>query len=82
LGQKEEAEKIYQELSDKNIEVLFDDREVSAGEKFVDADLIGIPFRVVVSKKSLEKGGVEVKERQAEKTEILKIKEFLKKLEK
>lgn len=80
LGQKEETEKIYQELSDKNIEVLFDDREASAGEKFADADLIGIPFRVVVSKKSLEKGGVEVKERQAEKTEILKIKELLEKL--
>jgi len=82
LGQKEEAEKIYQELSDKNIEVLFDDREVSAGEKFADADLIGIPFRVVVSKKSLEKGGVEVKERKEEKIEIMEIKEFLKKLEK
>ena len=82
LGQKEEAEKIYQELSDKNIEVLFDDREVSAGEKFADADLIGIPLRVVVSQKSLEKGGVEVKERKEEKAEIFKIKELLKKLEK
>jgi prolyl-tRNA synthetase len=82
LGQKTEAEKICQELSDKNIEVLFDDREVSAGEKFADADLIGIPLRVVVSQKSLERGGVEVKERKTEKTEILKIKELLEKLEK
>ena len=82
LGAKTEAEKIYQELTDKKIEVLYDDREVSAGEKFADADLIGIPFRAVVSRKSLEKGGVEVKERRTEKTEIWKTEELIKKLEK
>jgi prolyl-tRNA synthetase len=82
LGQKEEAEKIYQELTDKKIEVLYDDREASAGEKFADADLVGIPWRVVVSQKSLEKGGLEIKERKEEKTEILKIGELLKRLEK
>jgi len=74
--------KIYQELLNKKIEVLYDDREISAGEKFADADLIGIPWRVVVSQKSLGKGGVEVKERRSEKTEILKIGELLNKLEK
>lgn len=82
LGQNEKAEKIYQELLNKKIEVLYDDREISAGEKFADADLIGIPWRVVVSQKSLGKGGVEVKERRSEKTEILKIGELLNKLEK
>ena len=82
LDQNEETEKIYQELINKKIEVLYDDREASAGEKFADADLIGIPWRIVVSKKSLEKGGVEVKERKEEKTEIMEIKELLKKLEK
>jgi prolyl-tRNA synthetase len=82
LGAKAEAEKIYKELADKKIEVLHDDREVSAGEKFAEADLIGIPWRVVVSKKSLEKGGMEAKERKEEKTEILKIEELLIRLRK
>ncbi len=54
------AEKIYKELKNRNIEVLFDDRDVSPGFKFKDADLIGIPFRVNVGKKSLDNGGVEL----------------------
>jgi prolyl-tRNA synthetase len=82
LDQKAEANKIYQELQDKKIEVLYDDREISAGEKFAEADLIGIPFRIVVSKKSLEKGGMEVKKRKEEKVEIVKIEELLNKLKK
>lgn len=58
------AESLYQELVSKNIEVLFDDREdVMAGEKFADADLIGIPLRIVVSERSIEKGGFEIKAR-------------------
>jgi prolyl-tRNA synthetase len=73
LGKNEEASKIYQELSDKNIEVLFDDRELSAGEKFADADLIGIPYRIVVSEKSIQAGGVEVKKRNEDKSEIVEI---------
>ena len=69
LGKKEEAEKIYNDLEKNNIEVLYDDREdASAGEKFADADLIGIPLRAVVSEKSLASGGVEVKKR-GEKTQ-------------
>ncbi|MFA6047778.1 MAG: aminoacyl--tRNA ligase-related protein [Parcubacteria group bacterium] len=64
LGQNLESEKIYNDLTKKNIEVLYDDREeISAGEKFADSDLIGIPYRVVVSKKSLASGGVEIKKR-------------------
>jgi prolyl-tRNA synthetase len=59
---KEEAEKLYQKLIESNVEVLWDDREdVRPGEKFNDADLIGIPYRIVVSKKSLENGGFEIK---------------------
>lgn len=80
LDKNEEAEKIYKELLEKGIEVLFDDRDVSAGEKFADSDLIGIPYRVVVSKKSLVAGGVEIKKRNSEKTEIVKIKELLEKI--
>ena len=58
------AEALYSTLSEKGIEVLFDDRVgVSAGEKFADADLLGMPWRVVVSKRSLEQGGAEVKRR-------------------
>jgi prolyl-tRNA synthetase len=71
LKQDEEAEKIYQMLTKDGIEVLFDDRDVSAGAKFADSDLIGIPYRMVVSQKSLAAGGVEVKGRSEEKSEIV-----------
>ncbi len=71
------ADKIYDDLSKNNVEVLFDDREVSAGEKFADSDLIGIPYRVVISEKSLKAGGVEVKKRNEEKNEIIKIEKLI-----
>ena len=52
---KEKAERLYKDLQEKGVEVLYDDRQdTSTGEKFGDADLIGIPNRVVVSKKTLE----------------------------
>ncbi|MCF7846268.1 MAG: hypothetical protein K9L85_03435 [Candidatus Peribacteraceae bacterium] len=70
LGEDQAAEKIYRELS-KKTEVLFDDRDISAGIKFADADLIGCPIRIVVSKKTLEKKGVERKKRDSEKTAIV-----------
>jgi prolyl-tRNA synthetase len=61
---KMQAEKLYQELLDKKVEVLFDDREgATAGEKFADADLIGIPIRIVISKKTLQEKSVEFKKR-------------------
>ncbi|HLN18927.1 MAG TPA: His/Gly/Thr/Pro-type tRNA ligase C-terminal domain-containing protein [Patescibacteria group bacterium] len=64
LGQNPEAQKIYVGLTKAGIEVLYDDREdASAGEKFADSDIIGIPYRVVISKKSLDSGGVEIKKR-------------------
>ncbi len=66
------AEKIYQELKKAGIEVLYDDREeVSSGVKFTDADLVGIPVRLVVSEKTKEK--VEWKERDKKKTELLSL---------
>jgi prolyl-tRNA synthetase len=75
------AKDIYEKLLKKNIEVLFDDREnKSAGEKFADSDLIGIPTRVVVSEKSLAAGGVEIKKRNESESKILSIEEFLKDL--
>jgi prolyl-tRNA synthetase len=60
LGQNEEAEKVYEKMKKESIDVLFDDRELSAGEKFAEADLVGVPRRIVISKKSLENGGGEV----------------------
>ena len=73
LGKNEEAEKIYADLQKKNIEVLFDDRDETAGKKFADSDLIGIPYRAVVSEKSLQAGGVEVKKRNEENGKIVEI---------
>ena len=72
------AEKIYQDLTEKNIEVFFDDRiDVSAGEKFADADLLGMPMRVVVSKRSLENGGAEVKKRIETESQIISLEEIV-----
>lgn len=64
---KQKAEQLYAELQAAGIEVLFDDRDAAAGVKFTDADLRGIPLRVTISDKSLEKGGVELKHRKAGK---------------
>jgi len=76
---KKEADKIYKQLVEEGIEVLYDDREnASAGEKLADADLIGLPYRVVVSKKTLEKGGVEIKARNSDKVEIIEVKKLIK----
>ena len=67
------AEKIYQQLLDKGVEVLLDDRVLRGGAKFKDADLIGIPIRVTVGKKSLAEGKVEIKlraESQSQKVTV------------
>jgi prolyl-tRNA synthetase len=65
------AEKLYATLEAKGFEVLWDDREAGPGEKFNDADLIGIPVRLVLSQRSLEKGGLEWKERASPETRIV-----------
>ena len=80
LGQNERAEKIYDNLIKNNIEVLYDDRNISAGEKFADADLIGLPYRLVVSEKSLKAGGVELKRRSESKSKVIKEKDIIKNL--
>jgi prolyl-tRNA synthetase len=68
----QEAEKLYQQLIQQHVEVLYDDRrETSAGEKFADADLIGIPYRLVMSKKTLVEQAVEVKKRAEAKVELI-----------
>lgn len=82
LGKNEEAQKIYDDLIAQNIEVLFDDRDARAGEKFADSDLIGIPYRIVVSDRSIEAGGVEFKKRNESESEIVKIEELIGKIKK
>lgn len=75
-----QAEKVYEKLQQERIEVLFDDRaDVTAGEKFADSDLIGIPVRLVVSEKT-GKDKVEWKQRDKDKIEVLKIEQILARL--
>ena len=66
---REAAEKLYGSLVAAGRDVLFDDREESAGVKFNDADLLGMPLRVTVSPRSLQQGGVELKERYQDRNE-------------
>ena len=75
-----ESEKVYQQLRDAGIEVLFDDRSARAGEKFSDADLIGIPARVTISKRALEQHKLEFKWRREPKAELLSPEEVLARL--
>lgn len=83
LGQvQKETGKLYDELTKAGVEVLYDDRDESAGSKFADADLIGIPRRVVVSPKTLEKNSVEVKKRNSDKVELLGLQDLVKTLKK
>jgi prolyl-tRNA synthetase len=60
---RKEAQKLYDELTQDGVEVLWDDRDLRPGEKFAESDLIGIPLRVVVSKKTIEGGKFEMKSR-------------------
>ena len=74
LNAKEAADKIYDDFVAEGVELLYDDRgNVSAGEKFADADLIGIPMRLVVSEKTLKEHAVEIKKRDGNKTEMVAI---------
>ncbi len=68
---EEAAKKLYAELTAKGVEVLFDDRDERPGVKFKDADLLGLPLRVVVGKKSLAEGKVEVKRRGTKDLELV-----------
>ena len=65
------AETLYHELKRHNIDVLFDDRDSAPGSKLKDADLIGIPLRIVISHRSIKTGGVEVKARKQNNIQIV-----------
>lgn len=75
-----QAAELYKKLTDKGISVLYDDRDMRAGEKFADADLIGIPLRVVVSEKTIQAGGVEVKKRTEDKVKMISIADLIKQI--
>lgn len=78
LRKDEKAKEINDLLEKAGFEVLYDDRvDASAGEKFYDADLIGIPWQIIVSEKSLAAGGVEVKERKSGKSKIVALGELI-----
>jgi prolyl-tRNA synthetase len=82
LGVKEEttafADEVYNNLLSKGIEVLYDDRDLRAGEKFADSDLIGIPYRFVVSDKTASHREVEIKERREEEAKVMSLEDSLK----
>lgn len=65
------VEKVYQELEEEGIEVLYDDRNESAGIKFNDADLLGIPLRLTLSPRTLKSQSIEAKWRTEEETQLL-----------
>jgi len=70
-GAEEAAQGVYDELIDAGVEVLYDDREESPGVKFADADLIGLPLRITVSKRSLKEDSVEAKRRDSEQADLI-----------
>jgi prolyl-tRNA synthetase len=68
---REAAEKLYDDLRAAGIDVLYDDREESPGVKFNDADLLGMPLRVTVSRRTLEKQSVELKRRREKESSLV-----------
>lgn len=80
-GAEDAAQGVYEELIDAGIEVLYDDREESPGVKFADADLIGLPLRLTVSKRSLKENSVEAKRRDSEKAELIPIAETVQRVQ-
>jgi prolyl-tRNA synthetase len=75
---KEAAEALYGELTDMGLDVLFDDRDARPGVKFADAELIGIPHRLVISDRGLEAGELEYRHRRDEESRMMKREDALK----
>jgi prolyl-tRNA synthetase len=74
------ADNLYNEWRAQGLEVLYDDRPLPAGEKFADSDLLGLPYRVVVSDRLVEKGEVEIRVRQTGETTLVKAEDLVKKI--
>jgi prolyl-tRNA synthetase len=76
----ENADQLYARLTDAKISVIYDDRDERAGQMFADADLMGLPYRLVVSDRTLEQKGFELKKRNSNETEILSLEQVINKL--
>lgn len=74
------ADELYSRLTEAKITVLYDDRDERPGQKFADADLMGIPYRVVVSNRTVTAGAHELKSRTSDQTENLSIQDIINKL--
>lgn len=74
---KETAEQLYADLQKAGFDVLYDDRDATAGVKFNDADLIGVPRRVAVGSRGLKQGGVEVKRRNSDERTVVPLAELV-----
>jgi prolyl-tRNA synthetase len=81
IGEKscELAEEIYAELTAKGVEVLFDDRDLRPGQKFADAELMGIPYRVTVSDRLMESGEFEIVARKTGEMEMISREQLMRK---
>jgi prolyl-tRNA synthetase len=84
IGESEEvknaANSIYDDLTKAGVEIFYDDRDVRPGEKFADADLIGIPIRLVVSEKTLAGEEVEFKKRTDSNIEMVKLVDIIERI--
>lgn len=74
------ADELYKRLTEAGIEVIYDDRDERAGAMFADAELLGIPYRIVVSAKTVEAGQFELKQRGAEEVKLLAIDQIIEQL--
>lgn len=74
---KQTADQLYSDLQAAGVEVLYDDRDASAGEKFADSDLIGIPHRVVISSKTMAENSAELKMRSSKETTLVPLKDLI-----
>ena len=78
---KEKAEALYSALLAVGVEVIYDDRDVSPGVKFADADLLGMPLRCTVSSRSLKRGGVEFGRRRSKDLAIIPLQDAVEKIQ-
>lgn len=74
------ADAIYDQLVNSGISVLYDDRDIRAGEKMAECDLLGMPTRIVVSKKTIAENSVEIKSRTSDETRIISVTEMISEL--
>ncbi|MGB3681611.1 MAG: His/Gly/Thr/Pro-type tRNA ligase C-terminal domain-containing protein, partial [Rubrobacteraceae bacterium] len=74
---EDRASQLYEDLRSVGVEVLYDDRQESLGSKFKDADLIGMPVRLTLTTRSLENGGVEIKDRRTGESSVVPVEEVV-----